>query len=142
MGVPKAGMEFMMSLVSKYLRYYAGYADKISGELYPAEDGVYEIVTYEPLGVCASLASFNATFLYVALKLGPVLAAGNTCIFKASEKAPFGALALGRSVYEAGFPPGVINFVLGAVETGKLLASYMYIACINFTGSVNAGRKV
>lgn len=42
---------------------YAGYADKISGDSYPAEDGVYKIVNYEPLGVCASLASFNATFL-------------------------------------------------------------------------------
>ena len=50
---------------SHYLRGpdYAGYADKISGESYPAEDGIYKIVTYEPLGVCASIASFNATFL-------------------------------------------------------------------------------
>ncbi|CAI7655796.1 unnamed protein product [Penicillium crustosum] len=142
MGVPKAGVEFMMPLVSKYLRYYAGYADKISGESYPAEDGIYKIVTYEPLGVCASIASFNATFLYVALKLGPALAAGNTCIFKASEKAPFGALALGRLVCKAGFPPGVINFISGGAQTGKLLGSHMGIAHINFTGSVTAGCKV
>ncbi|KAF7595983.1 hypothetical protein BBP40_004129 [Aspergillus hancockii] len=50
MGVPKAGMEFMMPLVAKYFRYYAGHADKIAGESYPAEEGIYKIVTYEPLG--------------------------------------------------------------------------------------------
>ncbi|KAH1457010.1 hypothetical protein KXX13_009464 [Aspergillus fumigatus] len=42
---------------------YAGHADKIAGEPYPPEDGIYKIVTYEPLGVCAFLASFKATFL-------------------------------------------------------------------------------
>ncbi|KAH1638408.1 hypothetical protein KXV44_008905 [Aspergillus fumigatus] len=81
---------------------YAGHADKIAGEPYPPEDGIYKIVTYEPLGVCAFLASFKATFLYVGLKLRPALAAGNT----ASEKSPLGALALGRLVCEAGFPLG------------------------------------
>ncbi|KAF4284458.1 hypothetical protein CNMCM8689_006178 [Aspergillus fumigatus] len=77
MGVTKASMKFMIPLVSKYF-YYAGHADKIAGEPYPPEDGIYKIVTYEPLGVCAFLASFKATFLYVGLKLRPALAAGNT----------------------------------------------------------------
>ncbi|GLA43437.1 hypothetical protein AnigIFM63309_001363 [Aspergillus niger] len=142
MGVPASGMSFMMPLVSKYLRYYAGHADKIAGETYPAEDGLYKIITYEPLGVCASLASFNATFLYVALKLAPALAAGNTCVFKASEKSPLGALALGELVCKAGFPPGVINFVSGGVETGIALSEHMDVAHISFTGSLGAGRKV
>ena len=57
---------------------YAGWADKIEGEAYSADDGVYKIVQYEPLGVCAGIASWNATFMYVAAKIAPALAAGNT----------------------------------------------------------------
>lgn len=58
-------------------RYYAGMADKISGDSYPEENGVYKIVRYEPLGVCAGIASWNATFLYIGWKMAPALAAGN-----------------------------------------------------------------
>lgn len=43
---------------------------------------------------------------------------------------------------EAGFPPGVINFLSGAGETGGLLAGHMGISKISFTGSIAAGRKV
>ena len=64
------------------------------------------------------------------------------CIFKTSEKSPLGALALGKLVVEAGFPPGVINFISGGRETGQLLAAHMDIDKISFTGSAAAGRKV
>ena len=45
-------------------------------------------------------------------------------------------------VIEAGFPPGVINFISGGRDTGQLLASHMGIDKISFTGSAAAGRKV
>jgi aldehyde dehydrogenase (NAD+) len=62
---------------------YAGWADKITGESFVDDDGLYKIVQYEPLGVCAGIASWNATFLYVAWKMAPALAAGNTasCLY-------------------------------------------------------------
>jgi aldehyde dehydrogenase (NAD+) len=43
---------------------------------------------------------------------------------------------------EAGFPPGVINLISGAGDTGALLASHMDIDKIAFTGSAATGRKV
>ncbi|KAK7705728.1 hypothetical protein SLS57_009927 [Botryosphaeria dothidea] len=123
-------------------RYYAGLADKISGDSYPEENGVYKIVRYEPLGVCAGIASWNATFMYIGWKIAPALAAGNCFIFKASEKSPLGALALGPLFAEAGFPPGVVQFVSGAQTTGEALASHPSIAKISFTGSINVGRAI
>ncbi|KAH7051151.1 aldehyde dehydrogenase [Macrophomina phaseolina] len=123
-------------------RYYAGLADKISGDSYPEDNGVYKIVRYEPLGVCAGIASWNATFMYIGWKVAPALAAGNCFIFKASEKSPLGALALGPLFAEAGFPPGVVQFVSGAQATGEALASHPDIAKISFTGSINAGRAI
>ncbi|EOD45919.1 putative aldehyde dehydrogenase protein [Neofusicoccum parvum UCRNP2] len=123
-------------------RYYAGLADKINGDSYPEENGVYKIVRYEPLGVCAGVASWNATFMYVGWKIAPALAAGNCFIFKASEKSPLGALALGPLFAEAGFPPGVVQFVSGAQATGEALASHPEIAKISFTGGASAGRAI
>ena len=63
-------------------------------------------------------------------------------VFKASEKSPLGAIALGEYIKEAGFPPGVINIVSGPGKTGALLASHMKIWKISFTGSIASGRKV
>jgi aldehyde dehydrogenase (NAD+) len=124
-------------------RYYAGYAGKIKGESYsPDGDGVYKIVEYAPLGVCAGICAWNGTHVLAAWKMAPALAAGNTFILKSSEKSPLAAAAYGELIKEAGFPPGVINMITGAGPVGALLAGHMQIAKIAFTGSANAGRAV
>ncbi|EXJ63692.1 hypothetical protein A1O7_00027 [Cladophialophora yegresii CBS 114405] len=124
-------------------RYYAGFAGKIAGESYPPEgDGSYKIVAYEPLGVCAGIAAWNGTHALASWKMAAALAAGNTFIFKPSEKSPLGACLYGELVKEAGFPPGVINVVVGAASVGAMLASHMEIAKIAFTGSAAGGRAV
>ena len=128
-------------MISVY-RYYAGWADKIAGKTFPEDNGNYKIVRYEPMGVCAGVASWNATFLYVGWKIAPALAAGCSFIFKASEKSPLGALGLAPLYKEAGFPDGVVQFITGARDTGSLLSSHMDIAKISFTGSVVGGRAV
>jgi len=56
---------------------YAGWADKIEGRSYVEDNGYYKIVRYEPIGVCAGISSWNATFMYVGWKVAPALAAGN-----------------------------------------------------------------
>lgn len=73
-------MEFLtvkLSLTESYPDY-AGWADKIAGDSFAEENGFAKIVRYQPLGVCASIASWNSTFLYIGWKLAPALAAGNT----------------------------------------------------------------
>lgn len=128
-------------MVSVY-RYYAGWADKIAGKTFPEDAGNYKIVRYEPVGVCAGIASWNATFLYVGWKIAPALATGCSFIFKASEKSPLGVLGLAPLFAEAGFPAGVVQFVTGGRETGANLAAHMDISKISFTGSVMGGRAV
>lgn len=143
MGAPKFIAEHGVRELATSLRYYAGWTDKISGGAFPdSGDGSYRLVTYEPLGVCAGIATWNATFLFIGWKVAPAIAAGNTYVFKVSEKSPLGALALGRLVVEAGFPPGVINSINGTGEAGNSLASHMNVAKICFTGSTATGRSV
>lgn len=73
--------------------------------------------------------------------LQPALAAGNTFLYKPSEKAPLGTLALGALIKEV-FPPGVINIINGGGKTGQLMAAHMEIRQIAFTGSTATGRKI
>src|SRR5436305_2242527 len=76
------------------------------------------------------------------MKTAPAVAAGNTMVFKSSEKSPLGALAIGELIKEAGFPPGVINIVTGGGKVGAMLAGHMDIAKVAFTGSAATGRQV
>ncbi|PVH86395.1 putative aldehyde dehydrogenase [Cadophora sp. DSE1049] len=142
MGAPTGLGQFLITAAAATFRYYAGWADKIEGESFAADDGTYKIVRHEPLGVCAGIAPWNAPILYVGWKIAPALAAGNTYIFKSSEKSPLSALILGKLVIEAGFPPGVIQFISGGGKTGALLASHMKISKISFTGSTFTGKIV
>ncbi|KAH7061957.1 aldehyde dehydrogenase [Paraphoma chrysanthemicola] len=135
-------IHFDIKHMVEVFRYYAGWADKIEGRSYIEDNGFYKIVRYEPIGICAGIASWNATFMYVGWKIAPALAAGNCFIFKSSEKSPLGALALGQLFKEAGFPPGVVQFVTGDGNTGSLLASHQKISKLSFTGSANIGRKI
>ena len=143
MGQPISIASELMKLVPPIFRYYAGYCDKIYGEMLPEDgDGQCSLVQYQPMGVCAGIAAWNATMVFFAHKVAPALAAGNTFIFKPSEKSPLAALALGDLITSAGFPPGTISIVTGSGKTGALLASHMLIRKISFTGSAAAGRKV
>ncbi|KAF1811492.1 putative aldehyde dehydrogenase [Eremomyces bilateralis CBS 781.70] len=142
MGGSYGVQSYAWGLAARCFRYYAGWTDKLAGEVYPPENGEYRMVRYEPLGVCAGIGAWNGSSMLFAWKCAPALAAGNVFIFKASEKSPLGIVALGDLIKEAGFPPGVIQIVNGAGETGGLLASHMKINKISFTGSINAGRKV
>lgn len=128
--------------VSSVFRYYAGWADKIKGDSYGADDGFYKIVRPEPLGVCVGITAWNASLHFLAWKSAPALACGNTTIIKASEKSPLGTLAIGKLIAEAGFPPGVFQILTGAGATGAALASHMDVQKISLTGSIATGKKV
>ncbi|RVX71634.1 hypothetical protein B0A52_03818 [Exophiala mesophila] len=122
--------------------YYAGLADKIHGETaYPTSAGKYKITQREPIGVCAGIGAWNVSAILFGWKAAPALAAGNTVVYKPSEKAPLGTLALGPLIQQC-FPPGTINIVNGGGKTGQLLASHMEIRQIAFTGSTATGRKI
>jgi aldehyde dehydrogenase (NAD+) len=143
MGQPTALAAPFGTYLGKTARYYAGWCDKLPGEMQPEDgDGQYKLIRYEPMGVCAGIAAWNATLLFLCFKVMPAIAAGNTYIFKSSEKSPLGSLAVGELIKKAGFPPGVINIISGPGSTGALLASHMEIKKISYTGSLAAGRKV
>jgi len=77
------------------------------------------------------------------MKVAPALACGNTVVLKPSEFTSLSALRLCGLIGEAGFPPGVVNVVIGYGPTvGKAIAEHMKIEKISFTGSTIVGRAI
>ncbi|KAF2733505.1 putative aldehyde dehydrogenase [Polyplosphaeria fusca] len=142
MGQPLSVVHMMLSMTADAFKYYSGWTDKIAGEQFPEEDGIYNIVQYEPVGVCAGIGAWNGSAIFFGFKIAAAVATGCTFIYKGSEKSPLLLLQLGALVKEAGFPPGVINIISGDGRAGSMLASHMDINKISFTGSVFAGKKV
>ncbi|OBS22521.1 hypothetical protein FPOA_08858 [Fusarium poae] len=142
MGQPTSIAVNITKMTSDLFRYYAGWTDKIRGEQLPPDGGVYKIISHHPFGVVAGISAWNGSSIQLGLKIPAAVAAGNTVVYKISEKSPLGMLQLGHMIKEAGFPPGVINILNGAGETGSLLASHMKIRMISFTGSGFTGRKI
>ena len=100
--------------ISEFFQFYAGCADKISGETLPIDKpDMFVFTKREPLGVVAAVVPWNSQLFLVAVKIGPALAAGNTVVLKASEHASAAMLEFGELIEEAGFPPGVVNIVTG-----------------------------
>jgi aldehyde dehydrogenase (NAD+) len=81
--------------------------------------------------------------LMQAWKLAPALATGNTVVMKPAEQTPLSALRIGELIVEAGFPPGVVNILLGFGPTaGAAIASHMDVDKVAFTGSTEVGHLI
>ena len=91
-------------------RFFAGYADKLYGEVIPLDNtDLFDYTLREPFGVVVLIIAWNSPMQLLANKLAPALAAGNTVVVKPSEHASVTTLELGKLVEEAGFPDGVVN---------------------------------
>jgi 5-carboxymethyl-2-hydroxymuconic-semialdehyde dehydrogenase len=103
----------------------------------------HHIVRHDPAGVTVVITPWNAPLMLSTWKLGPALAAGNTCILKPPEWAPMTCSLLADAAHAAGLPPGVFNVVQGAgARAGAALVSDPRIARISFTGSVPTARTI
>ncbi len=125
------------------LRYYAGWADKITGDTVPVRGDYFCYTRREPIGVCGQIIPWNFPILMVAWKWGPALATGNTIVMKPAEQTPLTCLRLGELALEAGFPPGVINIVPGYGPTaGGAIVDHHMVDKVAFTGSTEVGQLI
>ena len=80
--------------------------------------------------------------LMAAWKIAPALATGNTVVLKPAETTSLTTLKLAEIIQEADLPPGVVNIITGAGETGALLTQHADINKIAFTGSTEVGKII
>jgi acyl-CoA reductase-like NAD-dependent aldehyde dehydrogenase len=132
-----------MLFAARQYRFYAGYADKIWGQVIPLDSrDVFDYASREPLGVAVLITAWNSPMGLLSNKLAPALAAGNCVVVKPSEHASATTLEFARFVEQAGFPPGVVNVVTGDARIGKALIEGERIDRISFTGSPAVGREI
>ena len=125
------------------LRYYAGFADKIHGQVIDTSPAKLAYTIREPIGVCGQIIPWNYPLAMAGWKLGPALASGNTVVLKSAEQTPLSILVFANLVKEAGFPPGVINILNGYGKVcGSGMAQHPGIDKIAFTGSSATGRDI
>ena len=130
----KESRDVDVPLAAAHFFYHAGWADKLEyAGLGPAP---------RPLGVAGQVIPWNFPLLMAAWKLAPALAAGNTCVLKPAETTPLTALLLAEVCQQAELPPGVVNVLTGAGETGAALVAHPGIDKVAFTGSTEVGKEI
>lgn len=127
----------------RYFQYYAGWADKLFGQVIPVPGSAFDYTRREPLGVVGHIIPWNYPADIFARGAAPCLAVGNAVVVKPAEETPLIALEIARLASEAGFPPGVLNVVTGlGEEAGAVLAGHAGIDGLAFSGSVATGREI
>jgi len=121
-------------LAAAHFFYYAGWADKLE-YAFPGKK-------VAALGVAGQIIPWNFPLLMAAWKIAPALACGNTVVLKPAETTPLTALKLAEVIRDVGLPPGVVNIVTGAGDTGAALVDHPDIDKIAFTGSTAVGRSI
>lgn len=125
------------------LRYYAGFADKINGQVIPARPDALTYTVREPVGVVAAIVPWNFPLMIGMWKIAPALACGCTVVLKPAEITPLSALRIGELSLEAGLPPGVFNIVPGfGRSAGQALVDHPDVDKVTFTGSPAVGRQI
>ncbi len=126
--VPQAAAHFF---------HHAGWCDKLRWAC-PTANGSAP----EPIGVCGQIIPWNFPLMMAAWKIAPALACGNTVVLKPAETTSLTALRLAEILQEIDLPPGVVNIITGAGETGRELVAHGDVDKIAFTGSTDVGRAI
>jgi succinylglutamic semialdehyde dehydrogenase len=99
-------------------------------------------IRHKPHGVLAVLGPYNFPAHLPNGHIVPALIAGNTIVFKPSEKTPATGAMLVECFHAAGIPEGVVRLLVGGPDEGRALAAEAGIDGLLFTGSVRAGMAL
>jgi len=144
-GAPWAG--FNVHLAAGMLQEAAGMTTRINGEVIPSDvPGSLAMGLRRPAGVVLGIAPWNAPVILGVRAIATPLACGNTVVFKGSELSPATHGLIVEAFKDAGFPPGVVNFVTNApadaAQVVEAIISHPALRRVNFTGSTRVGRLI
>ena len=132
-----------MGYAARIFRYYAGWADKLHGDVVPLDQkDTLDLAIRVPYGVVACVTAWNSPVAILTNTLPAALAAGNCVILKPSEHASATTLEIAKLCEQAGFPAGVVQVVTGAGDVGAALTGSLLVDKISFTGSPGVGRLI
>lgn len=125
------------------LRFFAGAARCLEGRATGEYlQGYTSMLRREPVGVVGLIAPWNYPLFMAIWKIGPALAAGNTCVLKPSEQTPLTTLRMAELAADI-FPPGVLNVITGDGEpVGAGIVRHSDVGMVSLTGDVATGKEV
>ncbi len=106
-------------------------------------EGEENRLTYIPLGVGVVIPPWNFPLAIMAGMTAASVVTGNTVVLKPSSDAPTIAYKFFELLEEAGMPPGVVNFMVGAGgEVGDVIVDHPLTRYVAFTGSKEIGLRI
>ncbi|RCK35921.1 aldehyde dehydrogenase [Thalassospira xiamenensis] len=129
--------------VAEMFEYYAGWADKLHGDVIPVPTSHLNYTRPEPYGVVTQITPWNAPIFTAGWQLAPALCTGNAAVLKPSEMTPLTSLALGVLSKKAGLPDGVITVLTGlGTTTGVAATTHDVTRKVVFVGSPRTGAII
>jgi acyl-CoA reductase-like NAD-dependent aldehyde dehydrogenase len=121
--------------------YYAEHAEVFLRDQIVPTEFRKSFVSFEPLGVIASIMPWNFPFWQVMRFAVPALTAGNVGVLKHSSVCLGSAVKLNQAFKDAGFPENIFQIVIGDYRVGEALVQ-ADIDAVSVTGSLNTGKRV
>ncbi|MFM7971171.1 MAG: aldehyde dehydrogenase [Betaproteobacteria bacterium] len=138
---------FNVFLAAGMLREAAALTTQVAGEVIPSDvPGSLAMAVRQPAGVVLGIAPWNAPVILAVRAIATPLACGNTVILKGSENCPRTHQLIIEAMQEAGFPPGVVNYITNAPQDAgavvEAMVAHPAVRRVNFTGSTRVGRLI
>ncbi|GHC71980.1 aldehyde dehydrogenase family protein [Limoniibacter endophyticus] len=129
--------------VAEMFEYYAGWCDKLHGEVIPVPTSHLNYTRQEPIGVVVQITPWNAPLFTGGWQIAPAICAGNAVVIKPSELTPLSTLILGVLCEAAGAPRGLVNVIGGqGVTAGQAAVAHKRTGLVVFVGSAHAGSLI
>ena len=131
-----------ITYAADHFRYFAGVILAQEGSANVLNEQILSMVLREPIGVVGQIVPWNFPFLMAAWKLAPVIAAGDTTVFKPSSETSLSVLELMRLIKDV-LPKGIVNVITGrGSKSGEWLKNHLDLDKLAFTGSTEVGRDI
>jgi vanillin dehydrogenase len=138
---------FNVMLAAGMIREAAALTTQIGGEVIPSDvPGSLAMGVRQPAGVVLGIAPWNAPIILGVRAIATPLACGNTVVLKGSENCPRTHQLIIEAFQDAGFPPGVVNYITNApADAGAVveaMVAHPAVRRVNFTGSTRVGKLI
>ncbi len=129
--------------IAEMFEYYAGWCDKLHGEVIPVPTTHLNYTRPEPYGTVVQITPWNAPLFTCGWQVAPAICAGNAVILKPSELTPHSSLVIGALCEKAGAPRGLANIIAGAGPTaGQAAIAHPGTRLVVFVGSAAAAARI
>ena len=138
---------FNVFLAAGMIREAAALTTQVAGEVIPSDvPGSLSMAVRQPAGVVLGIAPWNAPVILGVRAICVPLACGNTVVMKGSENCPRTHQLIIEAFQDAGFPPGVVNYITNApADAGAVveaMVAHPAVRRVNFTGSTRVGKII